>query len=332
VRRLLWILGAAALTLIAADLSARALAPPRHLREVEDAIRDLRHGDPTVLAIGSSHARTFHVMDDSLRQRTAGRERILSVPVEWGKLSSYRWVLEQRLLPLLDERDAAGTPRRPSLRRAIIVTEWWDSCRGDSLPRNLPARSWTWRHYVADVRANGLTDYNGNYLGNRWSRAFRWSALVQDRGHGFFTSALRQRLLPSAQAAAEAHYANMVSMWQAMVEGGQDCIGSPYEMDALRAMLDTLQGRGLEVTILLYPRMPITLTAQAKATTLPQFAEMIQSLGAARDVRVVDLTTGAPLTDADFGGDFDHLLPPGNARVSGWALDGPLRFLLEARR
>ncbi len=328
-----WVTGLfAALTLVAADRAANVLGPPRQLREVEDAIVDLRDGDPTVLAIGSSHGRTFAVMDDSLRQRTGGRERILAVPVEWGKLSSYRWVLEHRLLPLFDERDDLGAPRRTALRRALIVTEWWDSCPGDSLPRNLPARSWTWTDYLADVRAKGLTGYNDNFLANRWSRWWRGSALVQDRGHGRLLSAVRQRVAPSSRDARQAQFSETAREWQRMVESGADCLGAPSEMQALAAMVDTLVGRRLEVTVLLYPRMPVTLTERAKATTLSLFAARVRDLVEPRGARVVDLSSIAPLRDDDFGGDFDHILPAGNARFSGWALDGPLRFLLESHR
>lgn len=322
----------AILTVAVMDLLAWQVAAPRHLREVEDAVADLRAEDPTVLAIGSSHGRTFHVMADSLSRRTAGQERMLAVPVEWGKLSSYAWVLEHRLLPLLDERDRTGTRVRGSLHRAIIVTEWWDSCENPDPPQNLPARAWTWSHYVDDVRENGFTGYNANFLGYRWSRLMRWSALVQDRGHGFIPSNLRQRLLPAPPEAAQANFERLAGMWQEMVEAGASCIGSAREMRALDQMLDTLLGRGLEVTVLLYPRMPVTLTDRAKATTLAQYAALVRQRVAPRGVRVVDLTTGTPLTDADFGGDFDHVLPPGNARFSGWALDGPLSFLLEAPR
>lgn len=324
------VLFAAAVTLVAADLVARWLAPPRGLREVADAVEELERGDPTVLVIGSSHGRTFAVMDDSLRRRTGDRERMLAVPVEWGKLTSYRWTLEERLLPLFDERDATGTPRRPSLRRAIVVTEWWDSCGDDRPPRNLPARAWRWRDYVADVRANGLTEYNANFLGYRWSRFFRASALVQDRGHGRVLSGLRQRLVPSSPEATQAHFEEMAATWQRLVDEGEQCLGAPREMEALAAIVDTLRARGLEVTVLLYPRMPVTLSARARATTIPRFAALVGAAMTPRGVRVVDLSTDAPLTDAEFGDDFDHILPQGNERFSGWALDGPLAFLLVA--
>lgn len=322
----------AAGTVVAADRVAAMFAPPRHLREVEDAITELRSGDPTTLVIGSSHARTFAVLSESLHARTAGRERLLAVPVEWGKLTSYRWVFENRLLPLFDERDGTGAPRRTALRRAIIVTEWWDSCPGDARPRNLPARSWTWGDYVADVRANGMTPYNDNFLAYRWSRWFRASALVQDRGQGRLLSALRQRIAPASDEALQAHFDATAAEWQEMVEAGADCIGAAEEMGALAAMVDTLRARSVDVTVLLYPRMPVTLTEKAKATTLPQFAARVREIAEPRLIGVVDLSSDTPLRDDDFGGDFDHILPEGNARFSAWALDGPLRFLLEPPR
>lgn len=317
------------LTVVAADRVVAWLAPPRNLREVEDAVRELREGDPTVLVIGSSHARTFAIMDDSVRSRTAGAERILAVPVEWGKLTSYQWVLEHRLLPILDERSRDGTPRRTALRRAMIVTEWWDSCEAAEPPRNLPARAWAWSDYLADVRTNGLTTYNGNFLGYHWSRLWRRSGLVQDRGHGRLLSAVRQRLLPSSPEAQRAQFERLAAQWQRMVESGADCLGAEREMGALDAMLDTLAARGVEVTIILYPRMPVTLSPTARATTIPRFAALTRAHAASRGVSVVDLTSDTPLTDADFGGDFDHVLPGGNARFAGWALTGPLRFLIE---
>ena len=217
----------AALALIGADLLAHEFAPPRVLREVEDALVELRRTDPTLLVIGSSHGRTFAMLGDSLTARTGGRERALAVPVEWGKLSSYRWVLENRLLPLFDELSESGARRRTSLRRAILVTEWWDSCEGDARPRNLPARSWEWRHYIDDVRVNGVTDYNNNFLTSRWSRVWRHSALVQDRGRGLILSAVKQRLAPSSAETSRSNFDRQARGWQEMVEDGDRCLGAP---------------------------------------------------------------------------------------------------------
>ncbi len=328
--RPLVILSTAALTLAAADLVAGRLAPPRRLAEVEDAVAALRRTAPTTLVIGSSHARTFLVVGDSLRARSGGREELLAVPVEWGKLSSYRWVLERRLLPLLDADAGDGAaPRGRRWRRAVIVTEWWDSCPLDAPPRNLPARAWTWADYLADVRTHGFTAYNDNFIGYRWSRLWRRSALVQDRGHGRILAGARAALLPGPEERRRAGFETLVALWRGMVEDGDRCIGARSELEALGAMLDTLRGRGVAPTILLYPRMPVTLTPKARRTTLPRFAGMVDSLARGRDVPVVDLTTGTPLTDDDFGGDFDHILPPGNARFTAWALAGPLAFLAD---
>lgn len=326
------IAASALLALAAVDLVVRRVAPPRNLREVQDAVKELERNDPTVLAIGSSHARTFAVLADSLAARTAGRERLLAVPVEWGKLSSYRWTLEERLLPLFDERNAAGQVRRGKLRRAIIVTEWWDSCAGSSQPQNLPARAWAWRHYWDDLGRNGFSDYNSSFLSYRLSRLTRFSALMQDRGRTRFPTALREALVPGPAREETSGYRDQMANWQVLVESGDKCIGDQAQMESLVAIVDTLLARRLDVTVLLYPRMPSTLTPTARQTTLPRFLALAQAALRGRPVRVLDLTDVAPLTDADFGEDFDHLLPAANARFSGWALDGPFAFLLEGTR
>jgi hypothetical protein len=326
------IAAAALLTLAAVDLVVRRVAPPRNLREVQDAVKELEDGNPTALAIGSSHARTFAVLADSLATRSAGRERLLAVPVEWGKLSSYQWTLENRLLPLFDERDGDGDLRRGSLRRAIIVTEWWDSCAGADQPQNLPARAWAWQHYWDDLRRHGFSDYNSSFLSYRFSRLTRFSALMQDRGRTRFPTALREALVPGPAREETSGYRDLMENWQLLVETGDKCIGDQAQMASLVAMVDTLLARRLEVTVLLYPRMPSTLTPTARQTTLPRFVGMAQAALGGRNVRLIDLTDAAPLNDADFGEDFDHLLPEANSRFAGWALDGPFAFLLEGSR
>lgn len=78
--------------------------------------------------LGSSHARSFETMAEILFRKTSGRERMLAVPLEWGKLTSYDWVLRHRLAPRMDETDASGRKVRPGLRHFLLVTEWWDTC------------------------------------------------------------------------------------------------------------------------------------------------------------------------------------------------------------
>ena len=95
------------LTLLIADYCLYFAAPPKQWREVEHGVQDLRRGDPEVLVLGSSHARTFHAVGQELFRRTAGIQSLVAVPVEWGKLHAYDWVLHNRLAPILDERDAS---------------------------------------------------------------------------------------------------------------------------------------------------------------------------------------------------------------------------------
>jgi hypothetical protein len=317
-------------TLAAVDAALHAVAPPVVLREIDDSVAEYRGADPTVLVLGSSHARSFVVMGQELARRTGDRERMLAVPVEWGKFSAYRWVLENRLLPLVDEADG-GAKVRPSLRRALIVTEWWDSTTLDPgtgrIDMNLPARAWRWSDFLADLWKDGLTPYNQNFLQKVWREATPWSTLTQDRGHENVTRNLKALAAAPDAAAEEASRQRRLKGWQQMVEAGDGALLEAGQVAALEAIVAALQQRGVETTILLYPRMPGTLTATAKATTLRHFSDRMAAFAAAHGTGFVDLTLANPLTDADFADDFDHILPDGNRRLAAWALDGDLRFL-----
>lgn len=320
----------AVLIFVTLDRLAARVVPPHRISEVTDGVHALRVGDPTVLALGSSHARTFEVVGRDLEQRTAGHERLVAVPVEYGKFTSYEWVLNHRLLPLVNERDAAGARRRPSLRRFILITEWWDSCApvDGFAPPNVPARAWNAGDFGRDVASHGLTDYNRSYIAEQWRQLFSGSALMQDRGYGRLWDALRERLRPDPQAAA-AKYALTVEGWQGMIERGDSCIADPVQMAAFSRILDSLQAHKIEVTLLLYPRKPATLTEHAKETTLAHWARIVQDTAAAHGARFIDFTSTSPLTDADFAADFDHVTPTGNAMFSRWALAGSFAFLLD---
>lgn len=319
--------GFALATLIAVDLLVRPLAPPHPLKEVEDALAEYRHSDPTILVIGSSHARTFDILGRQLAERTNGAQRVLSLPVEFGKLSSYAWVLEHKLKPLIED-----TARRPSLQRFVLVTEWWDSCDPGKPAANIPARAWTLGDFVGSVLDDGLDDYNRNYLSNRWSRLFSQSSLVQDRGLLRIVSNLKDRVRPPGERVIQARFDNQVDLWQQMIDEGTSCLAGDKEMQALERMLDYFEKRGVETTLLLYPRMPVTLTEQAKQTTLKQYASIIESIADERGLHFIDTTTESPLTDDDFAGDFDHVLADGNERYSRWLLDGQMSYLLTDAR
>jgi hypothetical protein len=98
-------------------------------------------------------------------------------------------------------------------------------------------------------------------------------------------------------------------------------------MDALDKILDITQELGLETTIVLFPRMPSTMTELAKATTLTDFRKMVEGIAAPGGVRVIDFTWQSPLEDADFMDDFDHVTAGGNLKFAAWALEKDLSFL-----
>lgn len=323
-------------TVAAVDAALHCVAPPVVLREIDDSVAEYRRSDPTVLVLGSSHARSFVAVGEELARRTGGRERMLAVPVEWGKYSPYEWVLQNRLLPLADEAGDGGKAR-PSLRRVLLVTEWWDSTILDPgtgrIDMNLPARAWRWRDFLPDVWASGLTPYNQNFLQKVWREATPWSALTQDRGHENITRNLKAALKgpdPAAEAEAAASRERRLKGWQQMVEAGDAAICEAGQMESLGRIVEALHERGIETTVLLYPRMPGTLTDRAKATTLRHFSDRMADWSRQHGAAFVDLTFSHPLTDADFADDFDHILPDGNRRLATWVLDGDLRFLWDA--
>jgi len=328
----------ALLTVIATDAAFSALVqfgPP--LREVADAVADYDRSDPTVLVLGSSHARTFEVTGRLLEQRTRARERMLAVPLEFGKLSSYLWVVEHRLRPRIDATDASGRRERPSLRHLLLVTEWWDTCPvgppgSDRPAANLPARAWVFSDFLADAIQDGLTDYNKNYLSNLVTQALIRSSLIRDRGHETIKERLRNLVSEVSPAVARAAFERRVHDWHEMLESGAGCLGDPREAAALDAIVEFFRARGVEVTVILYPKMPVTVTPRGRDITLLPFSRWMARWAQARGVRLLDWTLDHPLKDEDWEVDFDHLTPEGNWKLSEWALDRDLRFLVAPER
>lgn len=329
-RPLLAVAATATLTVVAAEAGLRRLTPPFHQREVSDAVADYRGNDPTVLVLGSSHARTFTTLGERLAARTGGRERLLAVPLEWGKLTSYEWVLQRRLRPLLEETLPTGPRRRPSLRRFVLVTEWWDSCAPErgQLAANLPSRAWELGDFLDDVARHGLTEYNRNYLNTRWGLLWRRSAMVQDRGHGRIVRDVKQALRPDPHAEAAGRQ-ELIGEWRDMLQDGAHCVGEPGQMQALDRMVGYLKAQGLEVTVALYPRMPATLTPRARETTLGDFSRMVEERAAGGGYRFVDMTYSPVVRDDHFASDLDHMTDAGHLAFSEWALDNDLRYLLD---
>ncbi len=317
----------AAASVIAADFALQRFSSVHHLSEIEDALHTYAMSDPDVLVLGSSHARTFEVVNQELASRSRNGSRILSVPLEWGKLTGYEWVLQHRLRPLIEEKTPSGDLRRTRLRRFILVTEWWDSTISDEPIWNLPSRAWTWTDFLQDFARNGLTDYNRNYLTTRWLR-FAWdSVLAQDRGHGRIMADVKRRFVAEDPRIKEASFEFQTRKWQTMTEEGAAAIANSTEMDALDRILDYFQDRGIEVRIVLYPRKPGTLTEKAKETTLASFSQKIAKIAAVRGIRVHDWTLDSPIGDDDFLSDFDHITLEGNQKLARWMLDGELSDL-----
>jgi hypothetical protein len=82
------------------------------------------------------------------------------------------------------------------------------------------------------------------------------------------------------------------------------------------------------VRIVLFPRMPVTITPKAEITTLRRFREMVEDVARQHDAIVLDLTLTSPLESSDFMDDFDHVDAEGNQKFAEWALAGPFADLL----
>lgn len=329
-RSLILVAVAAVLVVIVSDVLLSRVTPVVKRREVEEATADHAISDPTVLVLGSSHARTFITVDRVLGERTGGAERVLTVPVEWGKYRSYEWVLGHRIRPYVEETLPSGELKRKRLRRFILLTAWWDACALDGDPPvfNLPSRAWHAGDFVADVWSHGLTPYNRNYVTTRFLRLFDDSILVHDRGKGRILVDLRRKIMPqSEEAFTTAEDARMAS-WREIMTRGESCLFHPEEMAALGRILDWAKTRGYETTLVAYPMIPKSITPETRRLALDRFGAGIAEIARARGLPFHDFTIGSPVTDDDFEADFDHLNAAGDARLTAWMLDGDLRFLL----
>ena len=302
--------------------------------EVRHGIEQYEAGDPDTLVLGSSHARAFGEIERVLAERTGGQHQLVRLPVEWGKHSSYSWVVQNRLRPLIEEEeeDAAGKLRRPSLSRLIYVTEWWDGCAPEGgLAFNLPSRAWQLRHFLSDFVRNGLTPHNRNYVSRRLDRLLRWSILAQDRGVERVPTALMELLRPPTDLARQAEWQKRIDWWHGMLEGAftDPLCRNGTELAAMTETVDYFQSRGVEVTILLMARMPATVTEKGKRTTFARYARQMRALADSKGARFIDLTFSTPLADEHFMSDFDHADDEGNRIFASWGLSGDLAFLLD---
>jgi hypothetical protein len=311
-------------TVVGIDVEIRHLSPYSHAREAIDGLKDLENSDPTILVVGSSYARTFNVLGRELFKRSFGKQRLVDVPLEFGKLSSYAWMTDNRLVRLVDERKDDGSRKRPSLRRFVIVTEWWDSCLVDK-PANIPGRLWTLDDFSGAVLSDGITPYSRNYLQYQWRRIFSSSALVQYRGaFGPMQIAFRRLL---GKPVGPIHDPKVVANFYQEGIAGINCVGNPSEMAALEKLLTFATDRNLEPIVVLFPFMPSMQSPEARVSTYRAFFAMVQAIAQRHRARLVDLVTPSPLADDDWLPDCEHLNPAGNEKFASWTLGGPLSFL-----
>ena len=330
-RDLLLVALGAGLTVAGADLAMQRLCPrPPHLVEAEDALSVYARSDPDVLVIGSSHSRAFFAVGDQLAERTGGARKLLAIPLEFGKLSSYAWLLEHKLRPLIEEQDASGRLRRPRLSQVILTSEWWDACAppGGEPATNVAARAWGLGDFLSDALQHGLTDFNRNYLQERWRRAFLSSVMVQNRGQDRLIDALHDFARGKDTKDPDVYRQAAIKRWRGMIEEGAGC-DHGNEKQALARILDYFKGRGIAVTLVLFPRMPETLTERAKQTTLKDYADYMRGVAQDRGLRFADMTYSTPLLASDFQEDLDHVSPDGSRKFASWALGHELAFLLE---
>lgn len=332
-RNALLFLGATAITLLAVDQVLRRVTPTATpLLEVEDGVRAYEDGDPEIIFLGSSHTRSFAPLRDRIHAESGGKRQVVLVPIEWGTMTSYEWVLKHRLLPLMDERKD-GALRRKKLSRALIVSEFYDSCHFSTPIANLPARAWTLPDFLSDVWDHGVNDYNRNYLQNQFWRRFPSSPLVQERGLPRIVDQLKARLHPiTAEQIRETRASHMISLQHAMEKHYPTCQDAT-EIRALDSTIEALLARKLEVSVIMFPKLRGTVSPRLDTTKL--FVELMAALSQRLPVRIVDLTFSTPLEEPDYQDDLEHVSLAGNRKLSDWALEHELRFLatpLEPRR
>jgi hypothetical protein len=315
----------AALTVVVTDRLLDRLAPmDQTLLQAQHGVEEFARSNPPVLVIGSSHARSFPAVRERLRERTGEGLPMAIVPEEGGTFAAYHWVLQNLLRPLIEERDGGGRLRRDRLHEVMFITTYYDMCpEGES--SGVIAHGWTASHFARDVWEHGITPQNRNYLRARWNELWPRSALVQDRGVGRIDTKIRWMLPGAAEFERR-----LADKYREQMEDQYLTCHDPLQRERLEQSLQYLRGRGLDVTLVLFPLHPSLVTERSKATTLKQYSDYAAALGTRYGARVVDMTLGTPLQPEHFRKDLDHLTPEGNLRFAAWSLDHDLAYLVES--
>lgn len=311
-----------ALMVVAFEVALHRLAPmPRRDLEVDTGVDALADGNPEILVLGSSHAGAYLPMIDRL-----GVDRVVVVTEEGGTFSAFDWVYRHRLQRFVDEPGGAGGYRRDRLKHALLITTYWDTCPASRThyESSLPARAWQWPDYLADFARHGVTADNRNFPFTAMKRLFGNSMMVQDRGLANLRSQLRGPESADSLSGRKAAWAERRR--REIVEEGTYC-HTPEERARLEGLVDLMQARGLDVTIVAFPQMGDLLTDEARRTTIATYSAYMADLRARKGVRTVEHTTTHPLVYDDFEIDCDHLVPAAREKYVDWALENGLGFL-----
>lgn len=326
---LLVCLGAVA-TVVGIDRAFASRCPGVILPQVDDGVRLLAATNPVAIVLGSSQVRSFAAVDALVAERSGGRDRVVAVAVEDGRLSTAAWVLEHRLLPLITATDSRGQRQRDRLRRVLLVTDWYDSmvdrdgrASGDGFEaRNLPARAWAAGDFVADVGQHGLTPFNKTFLTAAFEDLLRGSVLVRDRGYNLLVRYLRTGRLEMS----EADHRRLIADKRFSIEAAAPDVLAAAEMRALERICGLCRAAGLQLTIALYPALQETISERARAVTVEPFAQAAAAIAARHGVPFLDWTYTAPLQLEHFR-DHAHLNQKGHEAFARWLLAGDLKDL-----
>ncbi len=298
--------------------------------QVRDGLQALSRQTPNVLAVSSSHGRSFHVMGEHLERRSAGAVTMTAVPVEAGKIEAMEWVLRNRIDPLITDEN--GDIKHP-LTHVLFGITWWDTCRIEpttEVAHNVVTHGWTYAHYFDSFRTDGATALNRNYVRNLWRYLFNNSSLVRTRfaiSENFhrFTNFLQ--VVVTGAFPAEEHSATL-ERWRHDIEIGHECYLSDQDMRALDRFIDYTDRHKLDLTVVLFPLKPDTITEKGLNNTIATFATAMLDYAESKNFNVVDMTLGV-VPDENFMLDFDHVNSTGNDQWSEHALANELDFLLK---
>jgi hypothetical protein len=319
-------------------LTSRFVRVPK-LTEVYDSIGALEKGNPDTLVLSSSHGRVFQALAKEVERRTDGRSRIVALPVEAGGLEAYQWVIDNRIKPLVDERRKDGRLVRDRLRRFVLATDYWDTCPtqlertppGEAMvPQVLPRSAWMLRDYLSDVAGRGVSSFNRGYVRRNWIEVLSFSNLARNR---FNARSEIQRWIDSARRGTTDQYTGWffpldMLEWQQMLEDLADCAKREDRAALYKGIITFAQERNLELTLILFPKLPETITPKAMSTTVNDYREQLRKVTSGSNVRIVDLFFAVPLQPSHFEADLDHLNGAGTQLFIDWTLTHDLAFLL----